>query len=274
MVNSPANSHTITSRPPGLELNTAAYEFDYYSGSQIGVYIGDLLIDDIAGIQFSVSQSKRPIYGYGSQYYHVVAAGQVMVQGAFTIPFKEAAYINLALANFTYKMGEAYTAPISIKSDIKYTLNGEHFTAFGTGGAHQVLRQNIERLIKDEAGLTDKYTFYKDLVALKDDAWEGVAEAYEDYLWKAGLTKDLEKGNLKHGGNKPGPRDKMYRDYRRGDQYPPFDIWILYGDISNKAANHTIRKIIQCDIVGQSQVINIGGEPILEQYQFIGKNLV
>ena len=92
---------------PDLGFNTTTYEFDYFSGSQIGVYLGDILIDDIAGIQYNLSQSKRPVYGYASQYWHVVPSGQIIVEGAFSVPFKEAGYLPIILAEYSHKMESA-----------------------------------------------------------------------------------------------------------------------------------------------------------------------
>lgn len=244
--------------------NSTSYEFDYFSGAQIGVYFGDLLVDDIVSINYSVNQSKMPIYSYGEQYYHSVAAGQVIVQGTFTIPFKETAYIPLALANYQYKLGRISGKENSQISPISW----------GKRRAHNVAQQNIERTLRDTTGI-DKYTMYRDLSALPDDVWEDVAENYEDVLWKRRDDSQYDSPNCQQTWSDlpPKPDDEFWQQYRRADQFPPFDIWILYGDISNKAANHTIRKIIQCDIIGQAQEIQANGEPILEQYEFIARTL-
>jgi len=241
-----------------MDLNTSSYEFDYFSGSQISIYIGDLLIDDIAHIAFDVRQNKKPIYSYASQYYNVVAPGQVIVSGQFVIPFKEAGYIPIALANFYHKMSAAKNmSPITKK-----------------GKNYNVLRLNIERMIQSE-NTADRFEFYNDLLALSDEEFEGIAERFEDQLWGKGLISNFETPNLQNyeGADPPEATNEFYDVYRRGDQYPPFDIWVLYGDISNKAANHTIKKLLDCEIIGQSQVIQINGEPIAERYDFIGKNL-
>jgi hypothetical protein len=255
-------------------LNGIAYEFDYFSGTQMGVYFGDLLVDDIVSISFNVNQSKQPIYSYAEQYFHSVAAGRVLVTGSFTIPFKEANYIPYALANYAYKLGN---------TNVEGSINRAGITPISYGRRNSssrkkeylVDRQNIERSLSDRSGI-DKYTLYRDLSALPDDVWENVAERYQDVLWKNNKEEDYDSGNLtrEEGATWPHPSDSSWQSYRRGDQYPPFDIWLLYGDISNKAANNTIRKIIRCDIMGQEQVIDATGEPILERYQFIARNLV
>ncbi len=225
-----------------LQLNTTSYEFDYFSGSAIGVYIGDILVDDIATIQFTVQQQKRPIYGYASQYFHTVASGQVLVSGSFTIPFKEADYLLLALQRYSTMIGDS-RSPIS----------------GAKGKGYEVKRQNIERIIKDESKV-DKNQMYQDLSALRDEAFENIAETFEDMLWQPKtLNSEFTEPNVSGTITQDS-----YHKYRRADQYPPFNIFILYGDISNAAANHT---------TGQGQLIAVGGEPILEQYEFIARNL-
>ena len=246
-----------------LGTNRTTYEFDYYSGSQIGIYIGDLLIDDVDSIQYSVAQTKRPIYGYASQYWHTVADGQVLVEGVFSIPFKEADYIIAAL----HKYAEDH-APISyLKSDIPNT------PIVGTSAPrdYDVKRENIERRMMNAAtkGIPD-HQLYTDLASLPDEAFEAAAEAFEDILWQSPeqdfLTGNLSKSSRSLYGDAPGT-------HRRADQYPSVDIYILYGDIANAAANHTIKKLIDVSIIGEGQAITVGGQPIGEQYRFIAQNL-
>ena len=42
----------------GAGFNENVYEFDFYSGAQISIYIGDVLIDDINSIQYNVVQKN------------------------------------------------------------------------------------------------------------------------------------------------------------------------------------------------------------------------
>lgn len=249
----------ISTGPGSLGVNRMSYEFDYFSGSQIGIYIGDLLIDDIDSIQFSVTQTKRPIYGYGSQYFHTVADGQVLVEGVFAIPFKEADYILAALARY-----RDTSAPISDLLGPVGLIPGSKTTPT----EYLVKRENIERRMMNAAkkDLPD-YEMYNELAALPDEKFEAAAETFEDVLWQQPAL-DFLSDNILPG--KAGSSD----DYaRRADQYPPFDIFILYGDIANAAANHTIKKLLSVSIIGQGQAIAVGGEPIREQYRFIARNL-
>ena len=237
-----------------LATNTMVYEFDYFSASQMSIYIGNILIDDISSIQFTVSHSKRPIYGYASQYFHTLADGQIIVEGQFSIPFKEADYILASLQRY-----QENQPPIKL----------------GVPMHPKVSRDNIELYM---ANHTQKQTtqLYNDLAALNDQDFEDAAEKFQDMLWK---TEEMKRNSKFLTGNQSINAfdilgvNPIADDYRRADQYPLFDIYILYGDLSNKAANTTIKKLIDVSILGQGQSIVISGEPIQESYNFIARNL-
>lgn len=57
----------------------------------------------------------------------------------------------------------------------------------------------------------------------------------------------------------------------RPDQFPGVDIYISYGLRGNNA---TIKKIEQVSFMGETQVIEINGQPVLEIYNFIGRRIV
>lgn len=288
----------------GLGANT--YEFDFFNGAQISVYIGDILLDDIYTIEYQVEQSKRPVYGYASQYYHKAAPGQIMVRGSFAISFKEANYLIATLSRYTQD-----NPPITQRDLISTRKVGgdnqpgisRYTTTDGNVGDRKydyyIKRESIERFLEreknvavinaslagaagmagiDPSALSDvaknspiapaaeRYKFYRELAALPDQAFEDAAEVFEDMLWQE-PTEDFKSGNASTH------KDGMTNQYRRADQYPPIDIYIVYGDLSNAAANHTIKKIIDVDIVGEGQQISVDGQVIMEGYSFIAKNV-
>lgn len=76
---------------------------NFYSGSQASIFIGDLWIDDICEWQAQASYSAAPIYGYGAQLYSHVAEGKMLVQGSFTINFREPNYLWAVLARNDFR---------------------------------------------------------------------------------------------------------------------------------------------------------------------------
>lgn len=255
------NMRNFVVGPP--DLGSITYEYDYFSGSQIQVLIGDILIDECVGITFAVQQSKTPVFGFASQYYTFVADGHVLVTGELTIAFKEAGYLLQPMKRFIERVrNNGNNSPIQISED-RYM---------------QMIRLNIEQMIEyEQTGNRDILKMWVELQHLPDDQFEDWAESFEDYLWFGGDTAS------------PLSRDKMFSKnlteqdsfdlntmstHRRADQYPPIDIWIAYGDINVPAANHTVKKLLDVTFTGQVQTIEVSGNPVFEQYPFIARNHV
>lgn len=279
------------------------YEFDYYSGSQISLLLGDILIDSAIAINFSSSQSKTPIYGYNSQYYSFVADGHVLVQGSLLISFKESGYLFYPIKRSVNNSAKIYQTKDKSTSNLsrspRYTVDedGQIVNSYepkdfslteAARAAEQkkVMEANVEQMFDWEkidgpdAALKEKKKynkFWRELEALPDDAFENWAETFEDAIWYGS-----EKSN-------PFVRDKLFSKnipagvlindedvlkHRRVDQYPEIDIYITYGDMSKQPSNHTVKKLLDVSFIGQSQSIEISGEPIFEKYDFIARNIV
>lgn len=275
------------------------YEYDWFSGSQISVMIGDVVIDSAVAIQFDVSQSKTPVYGYASQYYTFVSDGKVFVQGSLTIGFKESGYLLLPIKRFAnLNRSNQPTSPrYSVDKDGNISRgydagssDGTFISAARAAENKRVMQTNVEQMMKWSNPSTGELRegaaharFWRELGAMEDDKFEDWAEVFEDALWygsdpqNAAMRDRLMSGNIQDtvmGFSAGEITDEDVISHRRADQYPPVDIWIVYGDMSRGAANHTVKKLIDVEFVGQSQVIEVSGEPTYEQYTFIAKNLV
>lgn len=73
---------------------------EYFSGSQASIFIGDVWVDEIVDWQCSVGANATPIYGYGDTFFSHAAQGRVLVQGNFTINFKEPNYLFAILERY------------------------------------------------------------------------------------------------------------------------------------------------------------------------------
>jgi len=82
---------------------TAGYWEDYFSGSDVGVFIGDTWVDDIVTIQYCLTNNKSPVYGYMSENFDAVAKGTRIVQGQFVIAFHEVGYLSRILDDYQTK---------------------------------------------------------------------------------------------------------------------------------------------------------------------------
>lgn len=264
------------------------YEYDHFSGSQITIMFGDVLMDNIVHIDFMVNQSKTPVYGYANQYYTFTANGKVLVQGSLTVAFKEAGYLFWPIKRFRDQMAAGeWTSPRYgrdkdgrlIKGYDFNNSNGTFTTAAEAAHHHRVMRNNVEQTMEYSSSrqLNRAGGFWKELAALPDDKFEDWVEVFEDAIWYGSDPANALMRDRLFSGNLPDNMIIEQEDvlsHRRADQYPPIDIWIVYGDMNRPAANHTVKKLLDVSFTGQSQVIEVSGEPTYERYTFIARNEV
>lgn len=290
-------------------LGDIQYEYDYFSGSQVNLMLGDVIIDAAVGIQFNVEQSKAPVYGFASQYYSFVADGKVIVQGALTIAFKEAGYLFWPMQRFLYQKSNSGVTTPRYDTDSKGSILPGSKNPFSTSLVSlaeearfkKTMKANVEQMVEWSNRQRDGYDtvsagsalkhnsrynqFVKQLGALSDDKFEDMAESFEDAIWYGSDTgnpytrdklnsKNLDLQDFVDADYSNKESDELILSHRRADQYPELDIWITYGDINRQSANHTVKKLLDVSFVGQAQQIEISGKPCYEVYHFIAKNLV
>ncbi len=267
-------------------LETRIFDLEYFSSSQSNIYIGDVLIDEITGLQVSVQQRKQPIWGYASQLFDKVARGTVMVEGNFTINFKESGYLYTVLERYK-RLTSGISGPALspyISTSAFSQLSQERTGGAKLGADRGLLRrQNIEQIrtsveqvidgkvngqdIKPE----DLIEYYRSLSGFNNTSQardgsapgalnlaEDIFEEFEDKIWQTDRLDSDAEG-------------------RRGDsnRFDDFTIYITWGDFNrNDRVNHTAKRIDNVFLTGQSQIIQLNGEPIQEQYSFIARNFV
>jgi len=130
------------------DVGNVAYEHDYYSGSQVQVMMGDVLLDAAVGIAFSVQQNKTPVYGYANQYYAFVADGQVFVQGSLTIAFKEAGYLLFPIKRFVELNAGSTWSPVREGPKFDEVIkDGMQFESISKiARKRKTLRANVEQV--------------------------------------------------------------------------------------------------------------------------------
>lgn len=69
------------------------YNYEYFSGANVTVSAGDGDVVECAGISYSVSTSRQPVYGYNSEFFDVMLPGRVIVQGTLIVNFKHKRYL-------------------------------------------------------------------------------------------------------------------------------------------------------------------------------------
>ena len=225
-------------------------KFDFYSGSQITVWFGNILIDDINSIQWVRTQSKMPIYGYASQLFDAVADGIVVIQGSFSVNFRQQGYISAVIDNI---------------SNLYKVLAPDDPTG------KQQFDQTKWPVIKDLiASHLRNGTFGPSSMAEIQELGNNpdffdLAKGYEDTIWGSDDVGDTSQDppDIKQSSDIPGG----------------FNILISYGNPSHKETStlndhmqSTTKTLVNVHLMGESQLIQVGGQPIQEQYNFIARD--
>lgn len=258
--------------------STSIYDLDYFSGSQMFLYIGDVWIDEITSLQYERRQNKTPIYGYASQLYDDLAAGQVIIQGQFSINYKEQGYLWAVLRrykNISLSEAMAGTDPTGKK------LNRAEKALLSAGkqdpikwnstiGNHEAIqRQGIERIVQEGTTTGEAYKFYQDLAGYasydpkmkgkaKDTLFEDIVEAFEDQVW-SGHDPQTLKAMIRN------PDDNVFDG---------FTMYVVHGNYSSRAPNHTVQRIENVSLISQGKLIKIDGEPTQEMYEFLAQTTI
>lgn len=235
------------------------YLDDYYSGTLVRVYFDGIWVDDIITIQWDAVNNKAPVYGYASQHFDAVLNGTFIVNGSFTIAFKEVGYLYTILERIRQLNHSTRAALNKSSSSLASRLQtNSDFNPFTYDGeTSRVKYQTIEELL---SGSLDK--------SFSD--FENVAEVLEDTL--LGVV-----GNPVDRGQNRIPRaDEMDR---LGDVFnvsrigTGFNILVGYGDLNAPISEHTVHTISDVHITGVGQVVAPTGEPVAEQYRFFARNI-
>jgi len=62
------------------------YNYEYFSGANVTIENQNGgRITECAGISYSISNSRQPVYGYNSEYFDVMLPGRIIVQGTIVV---------------------------------------------------------------------------------------------------------------------------------------------------------------------------------------------
>jgi hypothetical protein len=239
------------------------------------LYIGDVWVDEITSLQYATTQSKAPIYGYASQLWDDCAAGQVIVQGQFTINFKEQGYLWAVLRRFkniavdaAFAGGEGVKGASRQDKALGIDPNRKRIDRRSVWGSNatRTARASIERIVQGNAPRGEMYQFWHHLAGYstfnvqdpKDKIFEDIVENFEDMVWQPNISNT-----------------DLNNQIRRTDDiaFDGFDMYVVFGNYSNPKANHTVSKIIDVRLMSQGKQVVIDGSPIQESYQFIAQTV-
>ncbi len=194
------------------------YRYDAVTGAQISVYFGThTLVDDATAIQFALTQSKKPVYGYHSQYFDAVAKGVVIVHGRLFVNFIHQGYLRLLM---------------------KHAHDPEFLDKYET---------NATRAQRDAKSSFADY--------------DGVPQSQE------ALVKYIKKEAYNRQ-----QREIQDAGLSRPDELRSVDIRIKYS-AESEFDNIPFKTLSDVHFIGESQEIQISGQPVQEMYEFIAKKV-
>lgn len=227
---------------------------EYFSGANVRVYFGDIWVDQLTAISFSLEEQVAPIYGFSSYTFDRISRGSRMVQGQFTINFTENGYMQ------------------SILNRISDSMRTRENRA-PAPAPNKYIRDNSELdTIKDLLSINSRETYLEQVNALKSSFWGSSGtdtssliplKEHDTYFY----TQD-RNGNSelrKHGFNilidySPDANQKDFQD-------------CLNDMNTGRSSYQTYRNIIGVHIGGEGQAIMNNGQVISQTYQFIGMDL-
>lgn len=233
---------SITPMPPN-SIDYRNYSANYYAGSDIRIYFGDIWIDEITSIDFTLQEQVAPIYGYASYTWDRVARGSRYISGSFSINFKETAYLQ--------------TIMNSLRSDIEASSSVGYFSK-----DEWAQNLTIEELLKQ-----DKKDFYEIADDLETSFWgDGKQTARVQKQDKTSYFYPNLRGKTEVSGLNQGVLAES-----------GFNIVVAYGNdcLSGRGidSHETVQVLMGVQLTGISQQIGGNGQPIQEVYQFIARDL-
>ena len=224
-------------------------QYEYFCGSQVSLYINQILIDECVFIAYNLSAEKIPIYSYSGRKYATTAEGPILVRGRFGINFKESGYLFLIMAYIQekYRQGNRGTPSEqarNIEDLIDGTRQGDPFREIG-----------LSDLSRSRPGLA------RQLAQLGESEFKRLATDFEQLIWGKGNLGEIES------------RFAGISNKERADEFPAFDIYLTFGNIDDPQAHTTVRKLSDVELVGSTMQVNIDGEGIVEVYDFLARSL-
>lgn len=228
---------------PDSRVEYQLFSSEYFSNADVKVYFGDIWVDDITSIGFTLQEEVMPIYGYNSYTFDTVARGKRIVQGQFSMNFTSVGFLHQVVEN---------------ANAIFYALeSGEK-----------------KGIIKP--AYYETMTLSEILQKLGKESFEQIADEYEQAIW--GSSTDTEE--MLNYANMPYFRqDSLGLDIRI--QYGAIEESTGY--IQNKMyesgrkerPNLTVDVLNGVQLMGMSKQISTQdqGAPIQEIYSFMARDL-
>lgn len=217
---------------------------NYWNGLDLGIYFGDILVDEAVQLYYAVGEQVRPVYGYHSYVANKILHGVRLVQGQFTVNFKTPNYIGQILNQLQEERQSRFGAP---GADTSVPSPEE------TSVAAIKRDLTLEALVVGESTGADK---------------KKKLQAWKESLWKT-LWGEIE--------TPPATSSRRWKPY-----FPvPCNIAIKYDQPEDYTAKGgalprpgTVEYLVECHISPPTKTLDDSGKNTLEVYNFIAVDLI
>jgi len=222
-------------RLPDRNVNYERFPPEYFSGSNIRIYFGDIFVDEITLLSFSLQEQVMPVHGYNSFTFDHVFRGNRMVQGGFSINFKDVNYLS--------SMTDAI-------------LEG-NYDEYKANSIKEPTPENINKLYGYvNEGWTNDFKKY--------------SEDFKQAIWGDGGRSIYQRSRPTYFNHKDKSFDILISYGDDGQEEGRHPVEKRYRENVNRG---TIKSIKDVHINQVNQTIDISGEPIAEEYSFFAKDL-
>jgi hypothetical protein len=240
------------------------YTNQYFTGSQASIFVENIWIDEVYGVQVFANQSIVPVYGYASTFFDMVGRGKVMIQGMFEINFVDEGYLYAVMADI-YKR----THPSPEES----TTEGQTITP-RTKKMFDHLKLLWEINESEKSTTNDS--------AKRDRNHRDTYAAVIDLLSDSSIV-EVDQLARKLKSNPPEVRSKNrtdldltinqnYRGLNLMYGMIPFNLKGYFGHPELGATDQgAFKELRDCFLVSNEIVISATDEPIRERYSFISR---
>ena len=236
---------------------------EYFSGANAKVYFGNVWVDQIHSIQFSMQEQVTPIYGFNSFKFDKIARGTRLVSGMFSVNFTESGYLQTIL--------ESVSSSMSIGDDT--SMSNKQIDKLRSDTLKSTSGQRIKDVLSMDSG--ESYDDY--IQSLKNSFWgnQGISR---NTVTSSNMTKEFdsfyypnpegidEENPLKENGF------NILIDYSPDANKKDFDDCIRDANKSG-SIYQTFRSIMGVHITGESQEISANGQVLTQNYSFIARDL-
>lgn len=232
------------------------YATQYYTGTQATIWIGDIWVDEVFGIQYSASQSVIPIFGYASTFFDAVAKGKVLVQGVFEINFIDEGYLYAVLNDRVARLLQEKEATDVIEKQRAKGSPIETISAIAGGRTQLDKIQDQLQFLRETA--TGNRIDSKSRQIAMGEIMNTIAQLDQISLFT--MASNLNKDTLR-----PDKRNIIY-------EMIPFTLKGYFGNPELGGTDKgNVKELSDCFLVGNEMVIGSSDEIIKERYSFIAR---